>query len=526
MALADLGATINLMPLSVWKKLMLPKLVPTRMTLELANWSVAYPTGIAEDVFVPVGKFTFPADFVFVDYDIDPRVPLILGRPFLRTAHALVDVYGDKLILRDGDEKLIFHADSTSKHPHKHRNESINMINFIYITCEDRFLEDSDSLLEETDTLSYFEDFSPDYETFCFDIEEKSSGSTTSHSDHSLLDYETFSFDVDHIEEKSSGSTTSHFDLSLLQYESFHFDLSIDPFSPADRSDSHLGEFADELDHIIFSSEYDCFFFDIELDPGELTIHSEENIYEISTKELKSPELNDSPLLSDCDSIFFDVGFFKIDLLVSFPFGNKDKIFDPKIFIIHRVHSKRFFILLLDDFSSMSFMSDFLLLTDPSEIKTFLSFPFGNEDKVFDPRILIIDGVFSFMRKSPHLLIDNFMIDECHIFSEIYSKIGSSANSSDESRIHVEVLSVLWGNRLSILDSSLLLSRSEMIGGQKYEVQSLGVQYQDQSLGVRCCSPRWQCTRWLANHRLPRVQNDDNCSCQCAGSDASRKGMK
>ncbi|GJT50568.1 reverse transcriptase domain-containing protein [Tanacetum coccineum] len=467
MALADLGATINLMPLSVWKKLMLPKLVPTRMTLELANWSVAYPTGIAEDVFVPVE----------------------INSSFEWQSHS------DYMV------------ESLSPSP---------------TPCED-----SDSLLEETDTLSYFEDFSPDYETFCFDIEEKSSGSTTSHSDHSLLDYETFSFDVDHIEEKSSGSTTSHFDLSLLQYESFHFDLSIDPFSPADRSDSHLEEFADELDHIIFSSEYDCFFFDIELDPGELTIHLEENIYEISTKELTSPELNDSPLLSDCDSIFSDVGFFKIDLLVSFPFGNKDKIFDPEIFIIHRVHSKRFFILLLDDFSSMSFMSDFLLLTDPSEIKTFLSFPFGNEDKVFDPRILIIDGVFSFMRKSPHLLIDNFMIDECHIFSEIYSKIGSSAQiSSDKSKVHIEVLSVLRGNGLPILDGSLPLSRSEMIGGQKYEVQSLGVQYQDQSLGVRCCSPRWQCTRWLANHRLPRVQNDDNCSCQCAGSDASRKGMK
>ncbi|GJZ57954.1 reverse transcriptase domain-containing protein, partial [Tanacetum coccineum] len=141
MALADLGASINLMPLSVWKKLMLPELIPTRMTLELANRSVIYPAGIAEDVRVQVGKFTFPADFVVVDYDVDPRVPFILGRPLLRTARALVDVYGEELILRDGDEKLIFHADSTSTHPQKHGNESINMINFIDITCEDRFPE-------------------------------------------------------------------------------------------------------------------------------------------------------------------------------------------------------------------------------------------------------------------------------------------------------------------------------------------------------------------------------------------------
>ncbi|GKC75589.1 reverse transcriptase domain-containing protein [Tanacetum coccineum] len=139
MALADLGASINLMPLSVWKKVSLPDLTPSRMTLELATQTVAYPTGITEDVCVQVGKFTFPADFVVVDYDVDPRVPLILGRPFLRTARALVDVYGEELILRDGDENLIFHADSTSKHPQKHGNESVYMINFIDITCEDLF---------------------------------------------------------------------------------------------------------------------------------------------------------------------------------------------------------------------------------------------------------------------------------------------------------------------------------------------------------------------------------------------------
>ncbi|GJV89402.1 retrotransposon protein, putative, ty1-copia subclass [Tanacetum coccineum] len=110
----------------------------------------------------------------------------------------------------------------------------------------------SDLLFGETYTLlSHLNDPSPAYETFCFDIEQKSSGSTTSHSDHSLPEYESFGFIVDHIEEKSSGSTTSHSDLSLHEYELFHFDLSIDPLPPADRSDSHLGEFADELAHII-----------------------------------------------------------------------------------------------------------------------------------------------------------------------------------------------------------------------------------------------------------------------------------
>ncbi|GKE38950.1 reverse transcriptase domain-containing protein, partial [Tanacetum coccineum] len=84
-ALADLGASINLMPLSVGKKLRLPELIFTCMTLELANRTICTPARITRDVFVPVGKFTFPADFVIVDYESDPRVPLILGRPFLRT---------------------------------------------------------------------------------------------------------------------------------------------------------------------------------------------------------------------------------------------------------------------------------------------------------------------------------------------------------------------------------------------------------------------------------------------------------
>nr|GFB80500.1 reverse transcriptase domain-containing protein [Tanacetum cinerariifolium] len=78
----------------------LPNLIPTHMTLELANRAICTPDGIARDVFVPVGKFTFPADFVVVNYESDPRVPLILGRPFLRTACALIDIQGEEMILQ------------------------------------------------------------------------------------------------------------------------------------------------------------------------------------------------------------------------------------------------------------------------------------------------------------------------------------------------------------------------------------------------------------------------------------------
>ncbi|GKB81027.1 reverse transcriptase domain-containing protein, partial [Tanacetum coccineum] len=77
-ALADLGASINLMPISIWKKLSLPELTPTRMTLELADRSITRPKGLAEDVFVKEGKFHFPTDFVVVDFEADPRVPLTL----------------------------------------------------------------------------------------------------------------------------------------------------------------------------------------------------------------------------------------------------------------------------------------------------------------------------------------------------------------------------------------------------------------------------------------------------------------
>ncbi|GKE41736.1 reverse transcriptase domain-containing protein [Tanacetum coccineum] len=93
LALADLGASINLMPLSMWKKLSLPELTLTCMTLELADRLITQPIGISKDVYLKVGKFKFLADFVVVDFDADPRVPLILLRSFLKTGRALIDVY-------------------------------------------------------------------------------------------------------------------------------------------------------------------------------------------------------------------------------------------------------------------------------------------------------------------------------------------------------------------------------------------------------------------------------------------------
>nr|GEY54917.1 reverse transcriptase domain-containing protein [Tanacetum cinerariifolium] len=141
-ALANLGASINLMPLSVSKKLGLPELISTHMTLELANQAIFTLAGIARDVFVSVGKFTFPADFVIVDYESDPRVPLILGRPFLWTARALIGVHGEEMILHDGDERLTLNMrHNTSSYSNQPQKESINMINIYNDSCED-YLED------------------------------------------------------------------------------------------------------------------------------------------------------------------------------------------------------------------------------------------------------------------------------------------------------------------------------------------------------------------------------------------------
>ncbi|GKA99098.1 reverse transcriptase domain-containing protein [Tanacetum coccineum] len=135
-ALADLGASINLMPFSIWKKLSLPELTPTRMTLELADLSITHPKGLVEDVYVKVGKFHFPTDFVVVDFEADPRVPLILRRSFLRTDRALIDVYGEEITLRVDNEAITFNLDQTTRYSSTN-DKSINRIDIIDVVYEE-----------------------------------------------------------------------------------------------------------------------------------------------------------------------------------------------------------------------------------------------------------------------------------------------------------------------------------------------------------------------------------------------------
>nr|GEY96711.1 reverse transcriptase domain-containing protein [Tanacetum cinerariifolium] len=267
LALADLGASINLMPLSIWRKLSLPELTRTQMIIELADRSTTRPTGIAEDVFMRVGKFHFPADFVVVDYVVDPRVPLILGRP-LRTTRALIDVYGEELTLRVCDEAITFKVGNTLKFSYDDA-ESINQIDVIDVAYEEysqevlgfsgnsencnptlvvepiitrsslslTLFEGGDFILEEIknhDSVSrdiHSEDISEFFSAFPVPLENYDFFFEKTERFTSVLEFETFSFDP----------RENNADVSLPEYECFYPDgdisllekfLNKDPSSP------------------------------------------------------------------------------------------------------------------------------------------------------------------------------------------------------------------------------------------------------------------------------------------------------
>ncbi|GKD33859.1 hypothetical protein Tco_1249368 [Tanacetum coccineum] len=229
------------------------------MTLELANRDICTPKGIARDVFDPVGKFTFLANFVIVDYESDPRVPLILGRPLLRTARALIDVLGEEMILRDGNERLILNMrNDTSSYSNEPHQESINMIDVYNVSHEE-----------------YRKDF---YQSIKWQ----------SHSDFRTRDQVFF-----------TSPTLISLEESDLIWEEFEAYLASDSFPPGNSNplyplppfhnslngsttssspslhifeinDYFLEEFADELAHITFPPRNDDLPFDAESDLREL----------------------------------------------------------------------------------------------------------------------------------------------------------------------------------------------------------------------------------------------------------------
>nr|GEW69847.1 reverse transcriptase domain-containing protein [Tanacetum cinerariifolium] len=331
-ALADLGASINLMPLSVWKKLGLPELISTCMTLELANRVICTPAEIARDVFVSVGKFTFLADFVIVDYKSDPRVLLILGRPFLRTARALINVHGEEMIICDGDERLILNIrHDTSSYSNQPQRESINVINIFNNSKGGNVL--SEKLLD----LDSTKDLHPPLH------DNPLSGNTT-YSFNPLLEefvdelalitfplkYDDLQFDIE-------------FDLKeieFLLYQDVDFSLkdSIDLANPADNVVDSVPEMFTDKHALDYSSppifdEYDDDFLEIESDA--------ENVYD-DPFDSKGEKIKESKLLIDELNLLFDFLLSKYDSFISQGFSrvdalpstnNEDKIFNLGILI-------------------------------------------------------------------------------------------------------------------------------------------------------------------------------------------------
>nr|GFB48419.1 reverse transcriptase domain-containing protein [Tanacetum cinerariifolium] len=118
-------------------RLSLPDLSPTCMTLELTDHLIFRPVRVAEDVYVKVGTFYFQVDFVVVDFDADPRIPLILGRYFLKTGRALIDVFEGELTLRVGKEAITFNLDQTSRYSANYNEMMANHIDVINMACEE-----------------------------------------------------------------------------------------------------------------------------------------------------------------------------------------------------------------------------------------------------------------------------------------------------------------------------------------------------------------------------------------------------
>ncbi|GKE31763.1 hypothetical protein Tco_1451085, partial [Tanacetum coccineum] len=325
-ALANLGASINLMPLSI-------------CTL----------VGIARDVFVPVRKFTFPADFLIVDYESDPRVPLILGRPFLWTARALIDVYGEEMILHDGDERLILNMrNDTSRYSNTPKKESINMID-IYNISHEEYLEDLLANEKITNHPSGNPTFSSHTDLTSPKVINPLSGNPTPI--------------LEPVTKSSSSPTITSLEESDLIWEEFKAYLASDSFPPGndDPINLLLEEFADELAFFTFPLGNDDLPFDAESDLREIEyllnhdpIEEMDSILEDSVDK-NSPDDNleekikDSKILIDeldpprssnflpfpeCDSVFYE-DFSEADALPST--NNEDKVFNPGI-LIHENH--------------------------------------------------------------------------------------------------------------------------------------------------------------------------------------------
>nr|GEV42857.1 reverse transcriptase domain-containing protein [Tanacetum cinerariifolium] len=321
--------------------------------------------GIARDVFVPVKKFTFPANFVIVDYESDPRAPLILGRHFLRTARALIDVHGEEMILRDGDERLTLNmrhdTSSYSNQPHK---ESINMIDIYNDSYED-YLKD----LFATNHLSGNPTFSSHTDLTSPEVINPLSSNTTSSS-------------PDHLLEEFTD------ELALITFPPGNDDLLFNIESDLREIEYLLNhDPTKEMDYIIEDS----------VDEGNLTDSNNDLVDTLPEMFTDKHTLDYSslPLYDDVDDDLVELESDNNDVYDD-PFDTKeDKIKESKLLIDELDPSRS-----SDFLPSPEYDSDFnpplYELPFHKEVpgsETLLSFSSDNEEKVFNPGILTSKGV-------------------------------------------------------------------------------------------------------------------------------------
>nr|GEZ50438.1 reverse transcriptase domain-containing protein [Tanacetum cinerariifolium] len=361
-----------------------------------ANRAICTPDGIARDVFVPVGKFTSPANFVIVDHESDPRVPFILGRPFLRTARALIDVHGEEMILRDEDERLTLNMKhdtaSYSNHPHR---ESVNLINIFNLSNIDSF----------NDIHPYFDD-------------DPLSGSTTFSSNSLLEEFTdelaliTYPLDYDDNLKCDIEFDLKEIEFLLYQGEDFDFKDSIDQTDLTNLDDLFvdptLEMFTNEQPHdYSFPPRFDVYLDDF------LEIESDVDNFDDDSFNSKGEKIKESALLIDqldllCDihseyDSFNSQDFSRDDDLPS-P-DNEDKVFnlgilihEKSIKIITRVAQEKklaisFASMVFEDFDP-SFYEPLVFKDVPNSMRL-LPFSSENEEKVFKPGIYTSEKVHS-----------------------------------------------------------------------------------------------------------------------------------
>lgn len=154
-ALYDLGASINLMPLSVFKQLGVGEYRPITVTLQLADRSHAYPEGKIKDVLVKVNKFIFPVDFIVLDFEADKEVPIILGRPFLATGKTLIDVQKGELTMRVNDQQVTFNVLEAMRNPDE--IEDCNFLSVVDLVVADRMDKCCSNVLNKVTTFEEIE---------------------------------------------------------------------------------------------------------------------------------------------------------------------------------------------------------------------------------------------------------------------------------------------------------------------------------------------------------------------------------